>query len=111
MLYFCTAGIAGCMSALSLGAAGMKNIVMLEAGEDPGVGVATAMPVADPQFLSKIDEGDGLVKFINATRSGTAVLDDPNIGSIKMIINLYPCSSKDFIKHHGEGGAETYLKV
>jgi len=105
------AGIAGCMSALSLaGAAGVKNIVMLEAGEDPGVGVATAMPVADKQFLSTIDQGDGLVNFINATRSGTAVLDDP-VGSIKMIINLYPCSSKDFIKHHGKEGAEAYLKL
>lgn len=106
-----TAGIAGCMSALNLTAAGVKNIVMLEAGVDAGVGVTTAMPVADPQFLSEIDQGDGLKTFIHATRSGTAVLDDPDIGSIKMIINLYPCSSKDFIKHHGKKGAKAYLEV
>lgn len=111
MLHYCTAGIAGCMSALKLYEKGVKDIVMLEVGVDAGDGVKTAMPVADQQFLSTMDKGDGLVEFINATRSGTAVLDDPNIGSIKMIINLYPCSSKDFIKHHGEGGAETYLKV
>jgi len=110
MLYYCTAGIAGCMSALKLFEKKVTDIVMLEVGVDAGDGVKTPMPVADKQFLSTIDEGDGLEEFINATRSGTAVLDDP-VGSIKMIINLYPCSSKDFIKHHGEGGAETYLKV
>ena len=111
MLHYCTAGIAGCMSALQLFQEGVKDIVMLEAGEYAGDGVKTPMPVADSQFLSTIDQGDGVVNFINATRSGTAVLDVPEVGSIKMIINLYPCSSKDFIKHHGEGGAETYLEV
>jgi hypothetical protein len=98
------------MSALKLAEAGFSDIVMLEAGVDAGDGVKTSMPVADEQFLSTSDRGDGLVDFINATRSGTAVLDYP-VGSIKMIINLYPCSSKDFIKHHGEGGAKAYLEV
>jgi hypothetical protein len=102
------------MSALKLYQAGVTDIVMLEAGIIPGEGVRTAMTVADPQFLSSLDQemiNNQGVLYTYATRSGTAVLDDPDIGSIKMIINLYPCSSDDFIKHHGKEGAKAYLKV
>ena len=58
ILYYCTAGIAGCMSALKLFEAGVTDIVMLEAGVDAGDGVKTAMTVADPQFLSPLDQDD-----------------------------------------------------
>lgn len=31
--------------------------------------------------------------------------------TIKMMVNVYPSSSKDFISHHGFEGARRYLKL
>lgn len=31
--------------------------------------------------------------------------------TIKMMVNLYSCSSKEFISHHGKEGARRYLRL
>ena len=57
--------------------------------------------------------GQGKVKteerYPYAASSGSAVFDNPS--AIKMMISLYPCSTETFIRHHGEEGARTYLRI
>ena len=42
-------------------------------------------------------------------RSGSACMDG-SANRVKMIVNIYPCSSETFISHHGRHGASVYLK-
>jgi glycine/D-amino acid oxidase-like deaminating enzyme len=101
-------GVAGCSAAMHLARAGVRNVVLLEAGS-PGDGVAGGSKVPEHAFLTPhdTDEGD---QFSYAFKSGSAVLNDP-VGTIKMIVNLYPSKTEDFCRHHGEEGARRYLAL
>lgn len=97
------------MSAVYLFLAGVRDIVVIDAGH-AGVGITTPVKVVDKQFINSASSDYNLTEFKYANRSGTAVLPSP-VSSIKMVINLYPCSTEEFIKHHGKDGAKAYLKV
>lgn len=88
--------------------AGVRNIVLLEAGS-PGDGVAGGSKVPEHAFLTPNDT-DECGEYAYAFKSGSAVLDDP-VGTIKMIVNLYPSKTEDFCSHHGEEGAKRYLSL
>jgi hypothetical protein len=103
-------GIAGCMSALFLYRAGVRNIVMVDSGSSAGEGRSTGVTRPRQSVIRDGDSDQQVEVFEFANRSGSAVLPRP-VGAIKMIINLYPCSSSEFIRHHGEDGARRYLEV
>lgn len=98
-------GVAGATAAYALAQAGASNVLVLECGHvgDGSFG-ASAAPAHASTDAKRWAEG-GL--YPHASRSGTAVL--PSTGTIKQIMTSYYCSSKDFIRHHGEGGAAMYL--
>jgi glycine/D-amino acid oxidase-like deaminating enzyme len=103
-------GIAGCSAAYHLVQAGVQNILLLEAGT-PGDG--RFEPIQPPPHAS-LREGDfggePEKNYQFAQRSGSAVLPAP-ASNIKMMVNLYPCSSADFCLHHGKDGARRYLAL
>ena len=98
------------MSALHLYQDGVRNIVLVDAGDSAGEGIMEGVPVPDARYIRKTDSDRQLQTFEFANRSGTSVLPDP-VGSIKMVINLYPCDTDEFVNHHGEDGARAHWKV
>jgi glycine/D-amino acid oxidase-like deaminating enzyme len=78
------AGVAGASAAYHLMKAGVRNIVVLDAGPCPG-------------------EGSG------ERKSGSAVLE--SAGPIKMMVQVFASSCDHFIAHHGEKGARRYLSL
>jgi len=110
IFYHAAGGIAGCLSALFLYRAGVRNIVMVDSGSSAGEGSSTGVTQPKQSVVREGDSDKHLQVFEFANRSGSAVLPRP-VGAIKMIINLYPCSSSEFIRHHGDDGARRYLEV
>ena len=98
------------MSALHLYNDGVRDIVLVDAGESAGEGIMEGVPVPDARYIRKTDSDRQLKTFEFANRSGSSVLPDP-VGSIKMVINLYPCDTDEFVNHHGEEGARAHWKV
>ena len=88
--------------------AGVKNVVLIEAGA-PGDGVDTGSTIPEHAFLTA-DDCDEKNVFAFASKSGSAVLDDP-VGTIKMMNNLYPANSETFCSHHGDIGGKRYLAL
>ena len=94
-------GVAGASSAYHLCNAGVR-VLLLESGSH-GEGdlhrtlqtQQTRCPEDETQYLCR--------------GAGSKVLSSPNV--VKMIVQDYPVSSKEFIRHHGEHGAATYLKL
>lgn len=79
------AGVAGAAAAYHLSEAGVRDILIVDAGSQPGE--------ATPD-----------------RRSGSAVMD--NVApTIKMMVQVYASSSKNFIAHHGRVGAKRYLDL
>lgn len=98
-------GVAGATSAYILAMKGVKNIVVLEAG-DCGYGASTVKEKPDyVQYCTDEEE----VAFPHADRSGSAVMKSAN--AIKMMVRLYASTSADFILHHGKEGARRYLSL
>ena len=100
------AGVAGASAAYQLAAAGVDDVVLIDCG---GVGEGSSVPVAAPAHALAASHGvDGGV-FDHAGRSGTGVL--PRTRAIKMMITAFESDSTDFITHHGEDMARTYLQA
>ena len=97
-------GVAGASAAYHLHAAGAKNIVVIECGS---VGNGSYSAVSCPSYAQSDIEPDKGSSYAHGNRSGTAVL--PKTSTIKMMVRLYACSSKEFIHHHGVEGAKRYL--
>ena len=102
------AGVSGATSLYSLFNAGVKDIVIIDSGRS-GVGNESGKVAAEHAFIRE-DDLDKSRTFPHARKSGTAVMDYPT-STIKMMVNLYASSSKDFISHHGVDGARRYLKL
>jgi hypothetical protein len=103
-------GIAGCSAAYHLVKAGVREIILIEAGV-PGDGNFDPVkaPTSGSFRLGDFGGEDG-ESFKYAQRSGSAVLPAP-ASHIKMMVNLYPSSSEDFCQHHGKEGARRYLAL
>jgi glycine/D-amino acid oxidase-like deaminating enzyme len=78
------AGVAGAAAAYHLFQSGVRDMLVIDSGSRPGE--------ATPD-----------------RRSGTAVLEAAP--TIKMMVQAYAASSKEFISHHGKVGARRYLAV
>ena len=84
-------GVAGAASAYHLAEAGCKNVIVLESGK-AGIG-----------------EDGGHGGESEPRLSGSAVMASP-ANTIKMVIQLYACSSEEYVQHHGMQGARDYLR-
>lgn len=104
-------GLAGASSAYHLATkTSVKSICVLECGiVGEGSASGTRIPSHAQLRDGDVDPGS-LSVFPHARVSGSAVLQDPAT-SVKMIVNIYPCSSADFIAHHGKDGAVNFLKL
>ena len=81
------AGVAGASATFHLAQAGVKDILVVDAGPAPGQGTS-------PRF------------------SGSAVMTAAAAApTIKMMVQLYATDSKTFISHHGQEGAARYLSL
>lgn len=78
------AGIAGASAAYHLSEAGVRDMVIIDGGSQPG-------------------------EAVPERRSGTAVME--GAPTVKMMIQLFGATSKDFIALHGEDGAQRYLSL
>jgi glycine/D-amino acid oxidase-like deaminating enzyme len=96
------AGIAGATAAYALASSGVRNVCIIDSGSS-GVGYSNR---AKPQgeFLNTFPV------FPENLYSGTMVMPFPT-STIKMMVNIYPASSADFITHHGVEGAKRYLRL
>jgi len=106
------AGVAGASAALYLARAGIKNVYVLECGQ-VGRGSTTGRPLVEHAVVrdGDVDVDDTTATaFPFARKSGTAVFDDP-VSAMKMMLAIFPSSSKEFISHHGVEGAKRYLKL
>lgn len=88
------AGVAGAGSAYHLANAGCKDVLVLESGK-VGVGY---------------EGGSGLGAEAEPRYSGTAVMASP-ANTVKMVVQLYACSSVEYMRHHGKEGARAYLRL
>ena len=79
------------------------DIVVIETGRVGHGCSATVIPRVHSPHQPKE------VEFPYAHVSGSATLT--NTGTIKMMMQIYASSTKDFIRHHGEDGAREYLKL
>jgi len=110
------AGVAGASAALYLARAGVKNIFVLECGM-AGKGAPQGRPLVDWALVRDGDvdiDDTQKTAFPFARKSGTATFDDPdtnNVSAMKMILNVFPCSTREFIANHGIEGAKRYLKL
>ncbi|EAR87671.1 FAD-dependent oxidoreductase (macronuclear) [Tetrahymena thermophila SB210] len=102
------AGVSGASTLYQLHKAGVKGMVILDAGQC-GQGSSQGKVSEDHAFIREDDIYQGR-EFQHARKSGTAVLDKP-ASRIKMMVNIYPCTSEYFMSHHGEQGARRYLKL
>jgi hypothetical protein len=107
------AGVAGSSTAYWLARAGIKNICVIESGV-AGIGSSAGTKIVRHAQLREGDnvnmEGKIQNSFPTSKFSGTIVLPG-DACSCKMIITVYPCSSEQFISHHGQDGAESFLKL
>jgi 2-polyprenyl-6-methoxyphenol hydroxylase-like FAD-dependent oxidoreductase len=78
------AGVAGASAAYHLMKAGVRDIVVLDAGPVPGEGR-------------------------EERKSGSSVME--LAGTIKMMVQVFASSCDHFIAHHGEKGARKYLSL
>jgi len=83
--------------------AGACDVVVLEAGR-VGEGDSSVRKAPSRPATSAADE-DAWAPGI----SGTQVMAGTR--AIKMAITVYPATSKDFVRHHGEVGAKQYLRL
>ena len=113
-------GVAGASAAYHLSQAGCQDIVVLDQGV-VGEGESSASAAVGHASLRDGDleapwgtwrfhESAARGAFLGANSSGSAVYPVP-VNAIKMIINLYPLSSRDFVRVHGEAGARRYLRL
>jgi monoamine oxidase len=100
------AGVAGASAAYYLAQKGV-TVVVVEAG---------AIGRGDEASRATINTHDAKVPHphdeqhhYHPYRSGSAVMH--RTSTIKMMCSLYPSSSRDFIAHHGKGGAAQYLRL
>lgn len=100
-------GTTGAAAAYHLANQGVQNILVLDAG-DIGEGVNEPLSTSEHYKPFNTDETDGIFPF--ARKSGSAVLPSP-VAPIKMMVNVFPCSSAEFIEHHGEEGARRYITL
>ena len=84
--------------------------MLVDSGPSAGEGRLSGVTKSKRSVICEGDSDQNVDVFEFANRSGSAVLPRP-VGSIKMIIGLYPCSSIEFIRHHGNDGARRYLEV
>ena len=106
------AGVAGASAALYLARAGIKNVYVLECGQ-VGRGAPTGRPLVEHALIRDGDvdvEDTETTAFPFARKSGTAVFDDP-VSAMKMMLVIFPCSSSEFVSHHGIEGAKRYLRL
>lgn len=87
------AGVSGAGSAYHLANAGCKDVLVLESGKI-GLGY---------------EGGSGLGEEAEPRYSGTAVMASP-ANTIKMVIQLYACSSAEYVRLNGKEGAQAYLR-
>jgi glycine/D-amino acid oxidase-like deaminating enzyme len=80
------AGVAGASAAYHLQQAGVNNILILDAGPEPGEGLAPRC-------------------------SGSATMPENTAPCVKMMVQLFAGSCHDFMHHHGEKGAQRYLQA
>ena len=78
------AGVAGASAAFHLMKAGVRDMVVIDGGLQPGEGV-------------------------ESKRSGTAVMEVAP--AIKMMVQIFASKSQAFLAHHGRQGARRYLKL
>ncbi|EAR84802.1 FAD-dependent oxidoreductase (macronuclear) [Tetrahymena thermophila SB210] len=102
------AGVSGATAFYSLQKAGVKNVVIVDTGKS-GQGNDQGQTTSQHAYLREDDVNQSRV-FEYASKSGSAVMDYPT-STIKMMVNLYPSTSKDYIQHHGFNGAVRYLKL
>ena len=100
------AGVAGASAAHYLAAAGATGIVVIDGGR-VGLGLDAG---PSSKFHIPSSSGWAIPSFPYDLYSGSAVMPDPT-STIKFMMNIYPSSSNDFIKHHGREGARTYLSL
>lgn len=127
------AGVAGASAALYLARSGVSNVHVLECGK-VGKGVQTGRALVPHACIRDGDvdthPNESSTAFPFARMSGTAAFDptarkniataasegisppcDDNVSAMKMMLVIFPCSSKEFILHHGIEGAKRYLKL
>jgi glycine/D-amino acid oxidase-like deaminating enzyme len=103
------AGVAGAGAAYHLAMAGVKDIVVLECGN---VGHGRTDPLSLQKVLKNLADTHIDAKetdFPHSYRSGSSVM--PNATTVKMIIQLYECTSEEFLSHHGKDGGRRYLRI
>lgn len=96
------AGIAGATSAYALASSGVTGVCLIDSGS-AGVGYSNSTK-PQGEFLNTFPV------YPENLYSGTMVMPFPT-STIKMMVNIYPSSSADFITHHGVEGAKRYLKL
>lgn len=110
------AGLAGSSAAYHLSNIPNKNI-KINVIDSGNIGIGNKDGIKIPKYAvlsTKCNKSDlesvknGL--FTYARTSGTAVFEHP-VSCIKMMVNVYTCSSEEFITHHGIDGAKNYLKL
>lgn len=104
------AGIAGASAAFHLSRSGAKNIKVLEMGTI-GLGNQDKVPLVNHAIIRDGDNDEKDVAFSFAKSSGTAVFQDEYSGTIKMIVNIFPCSASTFINNNGIDNAKRYLRL
>jgi monoamine oxidase len=89
------AGVTGAGACYALKESGfdMSNVTIIDCGRS-GVGVESS------------DDVEFEERFVR--RSGSGCMDD-GAERVKMMVNIYPCSSQQFVQHHGRSGARRYL--
>jgi len=110
------AGVAGAAAAYHLSLVPeVKSVYVLETGK-VGLGSDAGTPLVDHAVL-RVGDTDAMMsnkgkKFSYARASGTAVFQHSSESpTIKMIVNVFPCSCETFIANHGEEGARSYLRL
>lgn len=116
------AGVAGAAAAYHLSLLpnlGPNSVCVYECG-DVGRGDSKGKPLLPHAQITnddlqdvKTEEGDvaGSGVFTFARSSGTAVWEDASDATIKMIVNVFPCSADTYISHFGQDGARSYLRL
>ena len=112
------AGVAGASAALYLARSGVSNVHVLECGQ-VGRGVQTGRALVPHAVIRDgdvdIEPNESTTAFPFARKSGTAAFDpsddDFSVSAMKMMLVVFPSSSKEFISHHGTDGAKRYLKL
>ena len=99
------AGVAGASSAYHLSQSSTcNNIVVIDTGM---AGNGSSAPIY-PRTYS-VGNSVAETRFDCANRSGSTTMTNTN--TVKMMLQIYPASCKEFLKFHGERGVHLYLKM